>query len=93
MKDSSSEYPQLVMLPSSVLDKLQDTQDQILESLDRLRIKNSEEEYITAQEFMDRVKISRATFDEKRLNNEIKVIKKGRKLYLNAGSVKKYFEG
>ncbi len=93
MNNNTSDIQQLVVLPSGALEKLQSTQEQILKRLNDLQIKPSGEEYLTASEFMERTKISRATFDEKRANNEIKVIKKGRKLYLEPDAVRKYFEG
>ncbi len=94
MNDHTSEMPQtIVMLPSSVLEKLQATQEKILNKLDNLNSESLKEEYLTAIEFMAKTKMCRATFDEKRANNEIKVIKRGRKLYLTADSVKNYIEG
>ncbi len=94
MNNKESVIPQIVMLPGSVLDKLQRTQDIILEKLESIQSGNSSpDEYLTAVQFMERIKISRATFDEKRAKNEIKVISKGRKLYVPSSEIKRYFEG
>lgn len=93
MNNKVSEIPTIVMLPSSVLDKLQRTQEQILEKLENIQPGSSNDEYLTAVQFMEKVKISRATFDEKRANNEIKVISKGRKLYVPSSEIRRYFEG
>lgn len=84
----------MVMLPNSTLEKLQMTQEKILLELERMKSSSSNvDEYLTAVEFMERVKISRATFDEKRANNEFKVIKKNRKLYVPFAEIKRYMEG
>lgn len=83
----------MVMLPSTTIEKLQKTQDKILEELERMKSSTNSDEYLTAGEFMDKVKISRATFDEKRSNNEFRVIKKNRKLYVPASEVRRYMEG
>lgn len=93
MNNKASEIPQIVMLPGTVLEKLQATQERILEELENIRSGNSADEYLTAVEFMEKVKISRASFDEKRANNEIKVIAKGRKLYVPLSEVRRYFAG
>lgn len=90
---NNSQIPQLVMLPSSALERLQETQERILTELKNLKSGENDDEYLTAVEFMDKLRISRATFDEKRANNEFKVIKKNRKLYIPASEVKRYMEG
>ncbi|MEP0366867.1 MAG: helix-turn-helix domain-containing protein [Cyclobacteriaceae bacterium] len=92
MTDQTSQVL-MVMLPSTTIEKLQETQDRILAELERVKSSTISEEYLTATEFMERVKISRATFDEKRANNEFKVIKKSRKLYVPASEVRRYMEG
>lgn len=53
--------------------------------------KTEEEEYITAEMFMQKAHISRSTFDEIRLRNEIKVVQKGRKLYTTKSELHRYF--
>jgi len=94
MNYKASELPQtLVILPESVLDSLRETQNRILEKLDLIESKELSQEYLTALEFMEKTKMSRASFDEKRARNEFKVIAKGRKLYVPATEVKRYFEG
>ncbi|MEO9968134.1 MAG: hypothetical protein ABJF11_20245 [Reichenbachiella sp.] len=94
MDGNNNQFNQFVMVPQPVFEHLQNAVDKILARIeDSNPISKNQDEYITAQEFMDRAKICRATFDEKRANNEIKVIKRGRKLYLTADSVKKYIEG
>ncbi|UXX79778.1 helix-turn-helix domain-containing protein [Reichenbachiella carrageenanivorans] len=92
--DGNNQVSQFVMVPKSVFEYLQKSVETILERVENSnRGSSGQDEYITAQEFMDRAKICRATFDEKRANNEIKVIKRGRKLYLTSDSVRKYIEG
>jgi hypothetical protein len=46
--------------------------------------------YITAQEFMISLNISRSTFDVLRDENKIKVIQKRRKLYLPESEIERY---
>lgn len=53
--------------------------------------KEPEEEYITAEMFMNKVIISRSTFDELRDKNQIRVIQKNRKLYLPKSEIHRYF--
>ena len=93
MNVDSSNIPQIVMLPNSALERIQETQRLILEKLESIQSSGKEDEYLTAVEFMSKTKMCRATFDEKRANNEFKVIKKGRKVYVPASEVKRYFEG
>lgn len=93
MNQKVSEIPQIVMLPGSVLERFQETQDKILERLKNIQTSDPQNEYLTALEFMERTKMSRASFDEKRAKNEFKVIVKGRKLFVPGTEVKRYFEG
>lgn len=60
-------------------------------STNSLSQKTEEEEYITAEMFMAKAHISRSTFDELRIKNEIKVIQKGRKLYTPKSEIHRYF--
>ena len=86
----STPYPSLVMLPASTIEKMQEQQARILKALEGFT-PSSEPKYLTAAEFMDKVSICRATFDQLRSENKIKVIKKGRKIYLPSNAVEKYF--
>lgn len=91
MNNNTSEIP-LILLPKTVWEQFKSKQDKILEKLENIQLKNIEDVYLTAAEFMEKTKMSRASFDEKRANNEFRVIKKGRKLYLKATEVQNYFE-
>jgi len=92
MNNNSSEIPQIVILQGHALENLQQKIETILGKLNHLQSQNKEDEYLTAVEFMEKTKMSRASFDEKRSNNEFRVIKKGRKVYVPASEVKRYFE-
>jgi len=47
--------------------------------------------YLTAIEFMAAVKIKRTKFDQLMMQSKIKVIRKGRKIYVPVGEVERYF--
>jgi excisionase family DNA binding protein len=53
-------------------------------------LKQKSNRYLTAQEFMNCLNISRSTFDSLREENKIKVIQKGRKLYLSETEIERY---
>jgi len=94
MNQKASDTPHMmVMLPESALNQLQETENRILEKLYLLQEKEISKEYLTALEFMEKTKMSRASFDQKRSRNKFKVIKIRRKLFIPAGEVKRYFEG
>lgn len=85
-----------VMIPNEELNQLKKVQLRILDLIERkAKAENNNQihkgtEYITAQEFMDALSISRSTFDALRDENKIKVIQKRRKLYLKKDEIEKY---
>jgi hypothetical protein len=85
-----------VMIPNEELNELKKIQLRILDLIERkTKAETSKQiqkgtEYITAQEFMDALSISRSTFDSLRDENKIKVIQKRRKLYLEKNAIEKY---
>jgi hypothetical protein len=68
----------------------------IVTKLDEIKIALSTESrtisrFITAGEFMEAVRIRRWKFDQLIGSNKIKTIKKGRKIYVLASEVHRYF--
>jgi len=47
--------------------------------------------FITAIEFMQAVQIGRTKFDQLVAQNQVKIIKKKRKIYLPVGEIERYF--
>jgi hypothetical protein len=86
----------LVMIPAAELEYLKRGQEQIMERLDQIQAKAPTGEkapvnYVTAQQFMDAVKIRRWKFDQLIANNLIRTIKKKRKIYLPESEIERYF--
>jgi excisionase family DNA binding protein len=48
--------------------------------------------YITAKEFMEAVRIKRTKFDQLVAKNKIRILKKGRKIYLPFTEINNYFK-
>lgn len=96
MNRKSQELTATLMVPVDLFETLRSLerkQDLLIELYEGGRSIASSEKYITAVEAMERLRISRATFDQLRANNDIKVIAKGRKLYVPESEIKRYFEG
>lgn len=74
--NNEHQMPSIVMLSSDIITDLQENQERILNALEKFKMVDAPE-YLTAQEFMDKLKICRATFDQLRNDNKIKVVKKG----------------
>lgn len=89
--NNENQIPSIVMLPQEVITSMQENQQRILKALENFKLLDAPE-YLTALEFMDKLKICRATFDQLRSENKIKVVKKGRKLYIPSTEVQQYFE-
>jgi hypothetical protein len=74
---------------------LLEKQDEIIELLREKNFVTSKpgvrSPYITAKEFMSAVRICRSNFDKLRKAKKIMTMKKGRKLYVVAGEVERYF--
>lgn len=49
-------------------------------------------DFLTAKQFMEKTHMCRSTFDELRNHNKLKVIKKGRKIFVPNSEVQRYFE-
>ena len=84
----------LIMIPKEAWVGVMATQQQILQELKELKSKQPKSilaDHITAQEFMNAVKIKRTKFDKLVHTNKIRIIKKMRKIYLPASEVKRYF--
>lgn len=81
-----------VLIPAKVLNELKANQNKILSMIQQSSNGNQarKNRYITAQEFMDALSISRSTFDLLREENKINVIQKGRKLYLPETEIDRY---
>ena len=84
----------LVMIPEEEWLHFKEVQRQILE---RIKSPDSKEaaviliKYITAIEFMEAVRIKRTKFDKLVQTSKIKIIKKGRKIYVPVGEVERFF--
>lgn len=84
----------LVMIPQDELNNLKTTQQEILKQLQNLQIPSSgsiQIKNITAKEFMSAVRICRSKFDQLVNQNKIRIIKKGRKIYVPISEVDRYF--
>jgi len=85
-----------MMIPAKELESLKQGQQQILEQLNQLKSAKAPQRiiaptYITAQEFMQAVRIRRWKFDQLIGGNKIKAIKKKRKIYVLASEIDRYF--
>ena len=82
-----------------VVEISQDDFNKLIENLDE--IKNSlrelgairQPEYLTVNQFMDQAKISRWKFNELRNSFRLRTIRRGKKIYIPANEVSRYFEG
>ena len=84
----------LVIIPEEELANIQTTQQEILRLLQGLQSSPSSvvsPKYITAKEFMVAVRICRSKFDQLAIRNQIKTIKKRRKIYVPTSEVDRYF--
>jgi hypothetical protein len=94
----NSESMTFVMLPKEEWETLKIMQQRIIERLEKYcsssvaTVGSVRSEYITAKEFMDAVKIKRTKFDQLVAENKVKILKKGRKIYVAAREVEKYFK-
>lgn len=84
-----------VLLPQKDFQELMETVKQILQRLDSMPASKSTSaimsEYIPAKEFMNAINIKRTKFYELVTTNQIKTIKKNRKVYVLASEIKRYF--
>jgi hypothetical protein len=84
--------PSLVMIPEQELKQIKETQGKILEKLESLQPRDvPQSPYITAIEFMEAVRIRRTKFDHLVATNQIKTLKKSRKIYVPTSEISKFF--
>jgi hypothetical protein len=89
------EMMSLVMIPQEELTNLKTTQQEILFRLKEIQSKPVNntliQDHITAREFMSAVRICRSKFDQLVLANQIKTVKKSRRIYVPASEINRYF--
>jgi hypothetical protein len=84
--------PLLVLIPEQELKQIKEIQGKILEKLENLQPReNNQSAYITAIEFMEAVRIRRTKFDHLVATNQIKTLKKSRKIYVPTSEISKFF--
>lgn len=84
--------PQIIMIPEQELKQIKEIQGKILEKLENLQIRDAPQSaYITAIEFMEAVRIRRTKFDHLVATNQIKTLKKSRKIYVPTSEISKFF--
>lgn len=72
--------------------RLSKNQEEILDLLKNSVPKTEvDSPFITANEFMDAVRIRRSKFDQLVFQNKIVTLKKGRKIYVKSSEVSRYF--
>lgn len=85
-----------IILPASEWQKLKKTLNEVAEKLStpsfQPKIKSVSSPYITAKEFMAAVRICRSSFDKLVHKGKIMTLKKGRKVYVVASEVDRYFK-
>lgn len=85
-----------IILPASEWQQLKKTLNDVAEKLSTSsslpKIKSVSSPYITAKEFMAAVRICRSSFDKLVNKGKIMTIKKGRKVYVVASEVDRYFK-
>ncbi len=84
----------LVMIPEQEWQRVKSIQEEILREIRELQTKGPTGvplRHITAKEFMDAVRIKRSKFDQLVQANKVRIVRKGRKLYVPVGEVERYF--
>lgn len=81
---------QIIELPSEKFDEFINNQERILGALENLKV-IPRPEFLTASEFMVQAKIGRWKFNQLRESNRIRVIQRGKKLYVPESEVNRYF--
>jgi hypothetical protein len=88
----------LVMIPAAELEKLQNTQKEILELLQQSSKVGGGEPvqnlsgYVTAIRYMEEVGIRRWKFNQLIAENKIKTLKKKRKIYVPVAEIERFFK-
>lgn len=88
----SNTIRQVVEIPAEQFAQIKETGEKILRALENLKI-TPPTEYVTTAEFMTEVKCSRWKFDALRDCGKLKVIQRGRKLYVARTEIQRYFNG
>lgn len=88
----STHIRQVVELPLEEYQSMKQTQERILKVLENLKIV-APTEYVTLIEFMIETKMSRWKADVLRQCGKLKIIQRGRKLYLPRTEIQRYFNG
>lgn len=92
MEKTQSELPSVFLVLADLVKQMNENQRAIMDKLQNINSgANPLSEYITATEFMDAVRIRRSKFDELRQRNLIKTLEKGRRIYVPASEVRRYF--
>ena len=84
----------MVMIPEEEWSQMKQAQQEILNTLKALSNKREEPvktKYVTAIEFMAAVRIRRTKFDQLVSANKIKIVRKGRKIYVPSSEIDRYF--
>jgi hypothetical protein len=85
-----------IILPASEWQHLKKTLNEVAEKLSASsslsKIKSVPSPYITAKEFMTAVRICRSSFDKLVNKGKIMTLKKGRKVYVVASEIERYFK-
>lgn len=83
----------MTIVPNNELKEIKEVLKTLASKLDSNGAYNNSNipEYLTAVEFMERLSISRSKFDMLVLKGKIRTIKKGRKIYVPATEVERYF--
>lgn len=87
----STPIVRLVEFPSERLERLEASNNKILEALQGLSLVK-EPDHLTVPEFLEKCKISRWTFDRLRNTTDLEIIKLGRKYYIPNTEVSRYFK-
>lgn len=86
-----------VVIPAEEWQRVKNFQEEILKEIKGLQVKAPSGtnciplRNITALEFMAAVRIKRTKFDELVQENKVRVIRKGRKIYVPVEEVERYF--
>tara|TARA_R110001592_G_scaffold269436_2_gene535779 strand:+ start:329 stop:589 length:261 start_codon:yes stop_codon:yes gene_type:complete len=81
----------IIILTEESLEGILKGQKEIISKINELQGLKRDTEYLTTQEFMQRVKIGRSKFDQLLAENEINYVRKGRKIYILSSEVDRYF--
>lgn len=81
----------LQMVPAERLESIEQSISQLTEFVKNFKPQNELPNMLTSEQTMEVLKIGRWKFDQLIADNELKYIRKGRKLYIYEESVREYF--